>query len=471
MAIREGSIMEGVFAMYCAAYLIDPDDGKNAAKVEKFIHSVAVDTEINAMATKGAKSVDYHSVFPNTSGQSQVFDVTIVSGQQAKGMVTKAKKPTKAQKETQGRLKPSQKYFHSKAKGLKADFSQVDLKIKLKHAEVGPMYGSSLQKILDKSKEDQLEESTYQSIKKKTETLVKANSTKFFNKLRTAKIKYLANNRSDVMLWEINAAGTEGEQSGGAIKQDVEVRIKANGEQIINETLNFSLKSDSSTVHGGGVYEGIGVMYEIFSPLIKNKNDIKTAKDYIDLITTSKKTTSIKLDIDALWRTLLIKNIPTLAASPNYTWSEYFWDVLQKRIFGTGYQGQIQLVEMNQNEVREVTTGNFFAMRRSGMKLFPVWSDSREGAATPGTVYILPSYPMKGGKEVAANPEKHVDKAIYKMRIKYSTRKEKGVRMKGTGIPDKMMIELGGAKSIIHDANFPKFINDGLMPNDLPEDD
>ena len=122
--------MEGVFAMYCAAYLIDPDDGKNAAKVEKFIHSVAVDTEINAMATKGAKSVDYHSVFPNTSGQSQVFDVTIVTGQQAKGMVTKAKKPTKAQKETQGRLKPSQKYFHSKAKGLKADFSQVDLKIK-----------------------------------------------------------------------------------------------------------------------------------------------------------------------------------------------------------------------------------------------------------------------------------------------------------------------------------------------------
>ena len=338
MAIREGSIMEGVFAMYCAAYLIDPDDGKNAAKVEKFIHSVAVDTEINAMATKGAKSVDYHSVFPNTSGQSQVFDVTIVSGQQAKGMVTKAKKPTKAQKETQGRLSPSKKYFHSKAKGLKADFSQVDLKIKLKHAEVGPMYGSSLQKILAKSTEEQKKESTYQSIKQKTETLVKANASKFFNKLRTAKIKYLANNRSDVMLWEINAAGTEGEQSGGAIKQDVEVRIKANGEQIINETLNFSLKSDSSTVHGGGVYEGIGVMYEIFSPLIKNKNDIKTAKDYIDLITTSKKTTSIKLDIDALWRTLLIKNIPTLAASPNYTWSEYFWDVLQKRIFGTGYQ-------------------------------------------------------------------------------------------------------------------------------------
>ena len=471
MAIREGSIMEGVFAMYCAAYLMDPDDGKSPAKIEKFIHSVAVDTEINAMATKGAKSVDYHSVFPNTSGQSSVFDVTIVTGQQAKGMVTKAKKPTKLQKETQNRLKPSQKYFYSKAKGLKADFSQVDLKIKLKHAEVGPMYGSSLQKILDKSKEEQLEESTYQSIKKKTETLVKANSTKFFNKLRTAKIKYLANNRSDVMIWEIDAAGTEGEQSGGAIKQDVEVRIKANGDMILNETLNFSLKSDSSTVHGGGVYEGIEVMYEIFSPLITDKTDILAAKKYINLVTTSKKTKSIKLDIDALLRTILVKSIPKQGSSPNYTWSEYFWDVLQKRIFGTGYQGQIQVVEMNQNEVREVTTGNFFAMRRSGMKLFPVWSDSKVGSATPGTVYILPSYPMKGGREVAANPEKDINKAIYKMRIKYTTQKEKGVRMQGTGIPDKMMIELGGAKSIIHDANFPKFIEAGLMPNDLPEDD
>ncbi len=471
MAIREGSIMEGVFAMYCAAYLMDPENGKNPAKIEKFIHSVAVDTEINAMATKGAKSVDYHSVFPNTSGQSQVFDVTIVTGQQAKGMVTKAKKPTKLQKETQNRLKPSQKYFHSKAKGLKPDFSQVDLKIKLKHAEVGPMYGSSLQKILAKSTEEQKKESTYQSIKQKTETLVKAQKTKFFNKLQTAKIKYLANNRSDVMIWEIDAAGTEGEQSGGAIKQDVEVRIKANGDMILNETLNFSLKSESSTVHGGSVYEGIGVMYEIFAPLIKDKKDIKAAKDYINLITTSKKTTSVKLDIDALWRTILVKSVPKQGSSPNYTWSEYFWDVLQKRVFGTGYQGQIQVVEMNPTEVREVTTGNFFAMRRSGMKLFPIWSDSREGAATPGTVFIMPSYPMKGGREVAANPETDTDKAIYKMRIKYSTRKEKGIRMAGTGIPDKMMIELGNKPSIIHDANFPKFIKDGLMPNDLAEDD
>ena len=27
--IKQGSVMEGIFAMYCAAYLVDPDNGKN----------------------------------------------------------------------------------------------------------------------------------------------------------------------------------------------------------------------------------------------------------------------------------------------------------------------------------------------------------------------------------------------------------------------------------------------------------
>ena len=28
-SIKQGSVMEGIFAMYCAAYLVDPEDGKN----------------------------------------------------------------------------------------------------------------------------------------------------------------------------------------------------------------------------------------------------------------------------------------------------------------------------------------------------------------------------------------------------------------------------------------------------------
>ena len=32
-AVKEGSVMEGLFAMHCAAILIDPNDGKNTANV------------------------------------------------------------------------------------------------------------------------------------------------------------------------------------------------------------------------------------------------------------------------------------------------------------------------------------------------------------------------------------------------------------------------------------------------------
>ena len=38
MAIKEGSVMEGIFAMYCAAYLIDPESGKSDSAIEKFIN-------------------------------------------------------------------------------------------------------------------------------------------------------------------------------------------------------------------------------------------------------------------------------------------------------------------------------------------------------------------------------------------------------------------------------------------------
>ena len=42
--IKEGSVMEGIFAMYCAAYLIDPQSGRNKNKIESFINDLRVDT-------------------------------------------------------------------------------------------------------------------------------------------------------------------------------------------------------------------------------------------------------------------------------------------------------------------------------------------------------------------------------------------------------------------------------------------
>ena len=42
--IKEGSVMEGIFAMYCAAYLIDPKSGRSSTAIEGFINDLRVDT-------------------------------------------------------------------------------------------------------------------------------------------------------------------------------------------------------------------------------------------------------------------------------------------------------------------------------------------------------------------------------------------------------------------------------------------
>ena len=56
--------MEGIFAMYCAAYLIDPEDGKNKSSIEKFIDDLRVDTTFGKLEDKTKKSVDYKNTFP-----------------------------------------------------------------------------------------------------------------------------------------------------------------------------------------------------------------------------------------------------------------------------------------------------------------------------------------------------------------------------------------------------------------------
>ena len=55
--IKEGSVMEGIFAMYCAAYLIDPNNGKSDSAIENFINDLRVDTQLGDLVTEGKKSV------------------------------------------------------------------------------------------------------------------------------------------------------------------------------------------------------------------------------------------------------------------------------------------------------------------------------------------------------------------------------------------------------------------------------
>ena len=74
-AIKQGSVMEGIFAMYCAAYLIDPVDGQNPKAIENFIDDLRVDTTLGRLIDKTKRSVDYKNIFLLDKDENKLTDL------------------------------------------------------------------------------------------------------------------------------------------------------------------------------------------------------------------------------------------------------------------------------------------------------------------------------------------------------------------------------------------------------------
>ena len=471
-SIKQGSVMEGIFAMYCAAFLIDPEDGKSKTSIEGFINDLRVDTTLGALADKKKKSVDYHNTFPAKSGPAKknFVDVSIVTGKKAKSMIKGSEKYNSLSK----LLNDGDKYFESVGKKGFLDFSQVELKVRVKEAETGLYYGPNLKKLLDEEKKnDFVKDEKYSEIKKKMLQLINNNQTAFFRDLKSVKQKYLKNSQNDKVKWGVDADGIAGETSGGSIKQDVTIQIFADGKRILRSELNFSLKSDSVSIHGGGIYNSMPEIFEMFEGIIPASR-VSEGKKYLKSIINKRghEETS-KAAINSVWR-LVGEGIPK---TPNTKLSDHFWGILEKRLFGssTAYKGKIQVLEMNQNELREVTQKQFTKLKNSGILLYPKWfANDKPTQATPGSIKILPIYPGDGGK-VKKKIEKDKDMDLFKIRVSYEwTKQDVGGEMKRIkpgedygltpkSAPFKVFIELGGAGSVVHDENWDKFVDKGLV--------
>ena len=454
--------MEGIFAMYCAAYLVDPEDGKNKIAIANFIDDLRVDTTLGKLIDKTKKSVDYKNTFPaHAKPAKKHFDpITIVTGTKAKTLITDSEKYLTLSKV----LKSSEDYFESIGTKGFLDFSQVELKVRVKEAETGAYYGTNLKKLIDQEKKKgKVKDVKYNEIKKKMLFLINSKQTAFFRDLKNAKRRYITNSKNDVVRWTVDADGIAGETSGGDIKQDVTIQIFADGKRIIRSELNFSLKSDSVSIHGGGIYNSMPEIFEMFEGIIPSAR-VNEGKKYLKSITTQKGHEETSKDaINAVWR-LVGDGIPS---TPNTKLSEHLWGILEKRLFGSSdaYKGKMQLLEMNQDELREITQKQFKRLRNSGVKLYPKWFPNENPTqATPGSIKVLPVYPGNGGREVV---ETDKDMDMFKIRVSYLWKKIDGVRLKGheggKSEPAKVFIELGGKKSIVHDENYIDFIDKGLI--------
>ncbi len=461
-SIKQGSVMEGIFAMYCAAYLVDPEDGKNKRAIANFIDDLRIDTTLGQLIDKTKKSVDYKNTFPAHAkpAKKHFSPITIVKGKKAKTLIQDSEKYNVLSKV----LKNTEDYFESIGTKNFLDFSQVELKVRVKEAETGAYYGSKLKKLIEEEKKKgKVVDVKYNEIKQKMLFLINSKQTAFFRDLKNAKRRYITNSKNDVVRWTVDADGIAGETSGGDIKQDVTIQIFADGKRIIRSELNFSLKSDSVSIHGGGIYNSMPEIFEMFEGIISSDR-VKEGKKYLKSITTEKGHEETSKDaINAVWR-LVGDGIPK---SPDTSLSDHLWGILEKRLFGSSnaYKGKMQLLEMNKTELREITKKQFTKLRNSGVKLYPKWFPNENPTqATPGSIKVMPIYPGNGGGEVV---EKDKDMDMFKIRVSYLWKKIDGVRLKGSeggkSEPAKVFIELGGKKSIVHDENYIDFINKGLI--------
>ena len=178
-SIKQGSVMEGIFAMYCAAFLVDPEDGKNKKAIEGFIDELRIDTTLGQLADKKKKSVDYKNTFPaNAKPAKKHFDpITIVKGKKAKTLIKDSKKYLSLSKV----LKDNNEYFESIGTKGFLDFSQVELKVRVKEAETGAYYGPNIKKLLEEeAKTGKVKDEKYNEIKKKMLFLINNNQTAVF---------------------------------------------------------------------------------------------------------------------------------------------------------------------------------------------------------------------------------------------------------------------------------------------------
>ena len=459
-SIKQGSVMEGIFAMYCAAYLVDPEDGKNKTAVASFIDDLRVDTTLGQLIDKSKKSVDYNNVFPAHAqpAKKHFSPISIVTGKKAKILIRPSEKYDTLSKV----LKDKEDYFESVGTKDFLDFSQVELKVRVKEAETGAYYGTNLKKLIEEErKKGKVSDVKYNEIKQKMLFLINSKQTAFFRDLKTAKKRYITNSKNDVVKWTVDADGIAGETSGGDIKQDVTIQIFADGKRIIRSELNFSLKSDSVSIHGGGIYNSMPEIFEMFEGIIPASRAIE-GKKYLKSITTQKGHEETSKDaINAVWR-LVGDGIPN---SPNTKLSDHLWGILEKRLFGSSdaYKGKMQLLEMNKDELREITQEQFKKLKNSGVKLYPKWFPNENPTqATPGSSKVLPIYPGPKGYV-----EKDKDMDMFKIRVSYLWKKIDGVRLKshegGKSEPAKVFIELGGKKSIVHDENWDDFFEKELV--------
>lgn len=368
--MKEGSIIEGIFAMYCALILIDPEDGKDINGIKRKIREMRLATELKR-ETRGGKvsrTVEFHKLYPKNNDFG--YPVVDADTQQYPHMESGHKYFVVQGRRTTG---------GSDGYTAPPDFIEVKLDVTLKASEVERAYGLVLNDNFG-------EGGDFGKIAEKVDTLVKAKQSQFFRQLVVAKNRFLKNNNTDVIQYNVIADGIGGESTGGAIKSDVLIRIVANGRSILSQNINFSLKSDATTVENIGLIRGANEIYNMFGANLSGAAKGQ-AKMFIDQLNeTARGNSELRIKKGTVNRTALTalfevikNNLPSGTSRSN----EYY-EYLEKAAFG---KDKAAIVVANKNALQQMTPDYIKYLKTYGKAGKPLLLEVK---ATAGDIRFAP---------------------------------------------------------------------------------
>ena len=381
--VKEGSIMEGILAIYIAMILADPNDGENINElkdnIDKFRKQTILKEGINPR-------IGIKKEFPKDDDLG--YDIAVGDSKVNQFM------------------KQGQPYIIQQREDKPADFIQVALEVYLKPAEVYPGFGDEYDKYAEQKKD-------YGKLAKKIDTMIASKKSILFRKIIQAKKRFLMNKNTDVVRYEVLADGVTGEQADGNIKADIMVKIIANGRELVRDQINLSVKSDSTTVQNAGIIKGLQSMYDVIGP---PKSKANMAKKLMEDISKAKG--EAKLQYVSAMFDLLGENL-SKASGADFT--DRAFNFLEEAIFGDDMAQVIDLTSTG-GKVKEIEPGQFKAYRKYGNAGKPIKLKAQK---SPSDIRILPE------GEKATN-------FLFKFRFKRRNYKD------GSGqYVEKIMIETG----------------------------
>jgi hypothetical protein len=359
--MKEGSILEGIFATYCALILADPNDGENLSTIRQKIRQTRIQAELKEYLKPGTRvttrDISITRSFPKDDnfGYPVTNDENILPRIQNNAFVLPGRRQYRDLKTKQLTQSPP-------------DLVSVNLSVRLKASEVEAAYGRNLETMPPGT--------DYGKLESKITQLIESRGSMFFRKLIVAKNRFLKNNKSDNIQYQVIADGVAGESTGGNIKADVLIRITANGRSIISENINFSLKSESSTIENVGLVRGVQEVYNMFSSSLKGQS-ARDAQLLVQQLTSSR--TVNRTALTAFFN-LISNNLPSGTSQT----SQYF-QFFKTKAFGAD---KSQVVNITRRNLEEMNMGYIEYLERFGASGKPLLLEVR---ATEGDIRFVGS--------------------------------------------------------------------------------